>query len=171
MTKLMYKRIQTLLALVTLFVLFASFYFQYVVGLAPCPLCMMQRICVFILLGVTSLSFNTLKRAHRINCLQVFFAAAGLFFALRQLWLQSLPASQVPACMPGLDILVRYFPWKTIAQTMLWGTGECAEVTWRMWGISMAGWSTMYFAFMLLMSLFLFWCTRPPRFNTNNPLL
>ncbi|MFT4058533.1 MAG: disulfide bond formation protein B [Legionella sp.] len=171
MTKLMHQRIQTFNALVTLFVLFASFYFQYGLGLAPCPLCIMQRVCVFILLGLMSLSFRTLRRAHWVSFLQVFFAAAGLFFALRQLWLQSLPESQVPACMPGFDILVRYFPWKTIAQTMLWGTGDCAEATWHLWGISMAGWSAMYFAFMLLMGLFLFWCTRPLGVNRNNPLL
>lgn len=160
MTKLNFRRIQTFNAIVTLFVLFSSFYFQYVVGLVPCPLCIMQRICVFLLLGVMGFSFRTQKRAHLINLMQIIFALAGLFFALRQLWIQSLPASQVPACMPGLDIMMRYLPWKTVAQTMLWGTGDCAEVTWRLWGISMAGWSAMYFVFMLITGSFLFWCTR-----------
>lgn len=165
MTKLNFRRIQTFNAIVTLFVLFASFYFQYVVGLVPCPLCMMQRLCVFFLLAVMSLSFHTQKRAHAISGWMIFFAALGLFFASRQLWLQSLPAGNVPACMPGLDIMIRYFPWKTVAQTLLWGSGECAEATWHWLGISMAGWSAMYFIFMIVMGLFLFWNTHRSRFD------
>jgi protein dithiol:quinone oxidoreductase len=160
MKKITYRRIQTFNAALTVGVLFASFYFQYAVGLAPCPLCLMQRLCVFLLLAIMGLSFRTLKKARRISFLQIIFASAGLFFALRQLWLQSLPAANVPACMPGLDILIRYFPWQTIAKTLFWGTGDCAEATWHFWGISMAGWSALYFSFMLLMGCFLFWCTR-----------
>lgn len=160
MTKLMYRRIQTVSAILTLFILFASFYLQYFEGLIPCPLCVTQRICVFLLLLTMGLSFRTLKRAHHISLLQIFFAAAGLVFALRQLWLHSLPASQVPVCMPGLDILLRYFPWKTIAHTLFWGTGDCAEVTWSLWGISLPGWSAMYFILMLVVACFLYRHTR-----------
>jgi disulfide bond formation protein DsbB len=157
MTKLMYQRIQTFNALLTLIVLFVSFYFQYAQGLVPCPLCIMQRVCVFLLLGVMGLSFRTLSRARFISLMQIIFSLAGLFFALRQLWLQSLPTSQVPACLPGLDILIRYFPWKTILHTLFWGAGDCAEAPWHLWGISMAGWSAIYFVFMFLMGCFLFW--------------
>lgn len=160
MKKITYRRIQTFNALLTLLVLFASFYFQYVVGLMPCPLCMMQRVCLFLLLGFMGLSFHTERKAHYICLAQVVFASAGLFFSLRQLWLQSLPAGNVPACMPGLDILIRYFPLKTVMQSLFWGTGDCAEVTWSFWGISMPGWSALYFLFMVLMGCFLFWRTR-----------
>jgi disulfide bond formation protein DsbB len=160
MTKLTYRKIQTINALSTLCVLFLSFYFQYGLGLAPCPLCIMQRACVFLLLGVMGFSFYTLKRAHLISFMQIIFSLAGLFFASRQLWLQSLPASEVPACLPGLDILIRYFPLKTVIQTLLWGAGECSEVIWALGGVSMAGWSAMYFIFMFLISSFLFWRTR-----------
>ncbi|WP_454782778.1 disulfide bond formation protein B [Legionella sp. WA2022007384] len=160
MRKLTYKKIQTFNAMLTVFVLFASFYFQYVVGLIPCPLCIMQRVCVFLLLAVMGLSFQTLKKAHIISLLQIIISCAGLFFAIRQLWLQSLPAGEAPACMPGLDVLIRYFPWQTVVKTLFWGSGDCAEVSWRMLGISMPGWSALYFLFMALMGCFLFWHTR-----------
>ncbi len=52
MSKRTYRQIQGLLLLITVFVLFASFYFQYVLGLEPCPLCLMQRICVFLLMAL-----------------------------------------------------------------------------------------------------------------------
>lgn len=160
MTKITFKKIQTFNAVITLLVLFASFYFQYFAGLLPCPLCIMQRVCVFLLLGTVSLSFRTLQRAHLICVLQIFFASAGLFFALRQLWIQSLPAASMPACMPGLDILIRYFPWRAAFQSLFWGTGDCGEVHWQFLGISMPGWAAMYFSYMFAMGCYLLYRTR-----------
>ncbi len=160
MRKLTYKKIQLLLVLVTFFVLFASFYFQYFLGLRPCPLCIMQRVCVFLLLGLLGLSLGTLRKAHLVCLMQVVISCAGLFFSLRQLWLQSLPAGQAPACMPDLDVLIRYFPWQTVAHALFWGAGDCAEVTWSMAGISMPGWTALYFLFMATTGLLLYFRTR-----------
>lgn len=168
MRKLTYRKIQTFNAALTVFVLFASFYFQYVVGLTPCPLCIMQRLCVFLLLAVLGLSFRTLKKARIISFLQIIIACAGLYFALRQLWLQSLPPGEAPACMPGLDILIRYFPWQTVLKTLFWGTEDCAEVSWHMLGISMPGWCALYFLYMALIGCFLFWSTRSSVLHDDN---
>ena len=160
MNKPTYRSIRFFISLLTLFVLFASFYFQYIVGLQPCPLCLMQRICVFLLLLIMGLSLSTLRKAHLVSFMQILVACAGLFFASRQLWLQSLPASQTPACMPGLDVLIQYFPWQTVAHALFWGTGDCSETPWSLLGISMAGWSALYFLFMALIGLFLMMRTR-----------
>lgn len=162
MTKRTYRKIQSLLTLISFFVLFASLYFQYAMGLQPCPLCLMQRICVFLLLALMGLSLGTLKKAHFVSLLQIIIAFCGLFFSLRHLWLQSLPTGQAPACMPGLDVLIRYFPWQTVAKALFWGAGDCAETTWSMLGISMPGWSALYFLFMVLAGLLLFFRTRTP---------
>lgn len=160
MKKIIFKKLQTFNAALTALVLFASFYFQYKVGLMPCPLCLMQRVCVFLLLAVMTLSFYTIKKAHIISLWQIIISSAGLYFSLRQLWLQSLPSEQVPACVPGLEILIRYFPWQTVAKTLFWGSGECSEVSWSMLNISMPGWCAFYFSFMALMGYFLFRKTR-----------
>lgn len=162
MTKFAYRKTQSFLALLTLFVLLSSFYFQYVQGMQPCPLCLMQRICVFLLLGIMGLSLGTMKKAHLVSLMQIIIACAGLFFSLRHLWLQSLPASQAPACMPGLDILIRYFPWQTVAHALFWGAGDCAETNWSLWGISMPGWSALYFLLMAITGLILYLRTRSP---------
>jgi disulfide bond formation protein DsbB len=108
------------------------------------------------------LSLVTLRRARIISLLQVIVACAGLFFALRQLWLQSLPPGAAPACMPGLDILINYFPWQDVARALLWGTGDCAEATWSFLNISMAGWSALYFLFMAITGIYLYIRTRTP---------
>ncbi|BCA96838.1 disulfide bond formation protein B 1 [Legionella antarctica] len=160
MRKITFKKIQLFLVLVTFIVLFASFYFEYFLGLRPCPLCIMQRVCVFLLLGLMGLSLGTLKKAHLICLIQVVISCTGLFFSLRQLWLQSLPAGKAPACMPDLDVLIRYFPWQTVARALFWGAGDCAEVTWSMAGISMPGWVALYFLFMALTGLVLYFRTR-----------
>jgi disulfide bond formation protein DsbB len=162
MTKLMYRRVQYFLVLVSVFVLFFSFYAQFVLGLEPCPLCIMQRVCIFVLLGIMGLSLGSLRRARIITLIQIFVACAGLFFALRQLWLQSLPPGTAPACMPGLNILIRYFPWQDVAHALLWGSGDCAEVTWNFLSISMAGWSALYFLFMISASVYLYIRTETP---------
>lgn len=162
MTKIQYKRSQCFLAVLTAFVLFFSFYAQLVLGLQPCPLCIMQRICVFVLMGLMGFTLSTLKRARILSLLQCFVACAGLFFALRQLWLQSLPPGSTPACMPGLDVLIHYFPWQEVARALLWGSGDCAEATWHFLGISMAGWAALYFIFMAFSTFYLYRRTRTP---------
>jgi protein dithiol:quinone oxidoreductase len=161
MNKLTLRRIQNFNTLLTLFILFASFYFEYVLNLTPCPLCIMQRICVFLLLAIMGLSLQTLKRAHLIALSQIFIAGAGLYFALRQLWLASLPPGNAPACMPGLDVLLHYFPWQTVVKALFLGTGDCGAVNWRMLGISMPGWCALYFLFIMIMGSLFYWQTRP----------
>lgn len=140
-----YKNTQLSLLWITASVLLASFYLQYFLGLNPCPLCIMQRVCLFILLGLLGLSLKLLNKARIICVLQISIASIGLYFALRQLWLQSLPAGSAPACMPGMDVLLRFFPWQTVAHAFLWGSADCAEIKWTLLGISIPGWAGLYF--------------------------
>ena len=158
MSKRVYRRLQGLLLLSTILVLWAAFYFQFVHGLQPCPLCLMQRYCalLFGMLSMMGLCLSTRSRGKVVGIFQMLFAAAGLFFALRQVWLKSLPSGEVPACLPGLDVLIHYFPWRNILLALFWGTGECAEVTWRLLGFSMPAWSALYFLTMFFGSGLLF---------------
>ena len=158
MNKIAYRRVQSLLLMLTISVLWAAFYLQYVGGLQPCPLCLAQRACLFIIgfFCFTGYTVASPRRARVVAGFQMFFALAGLFFALRQLWLQFLPADQVPACLPGLDVLVHYFPWHHVLYALFWGTGDCAEVTWRLFGFSMPAWAALYFACLFLASAVVF---------------
>jgi disulfide bond formation protein DsbB len=140
------------LFLLTFIVLCSSLYFQYALGYEPCPLCMMQRICIFILMLLTLFSciISSQSRVKVLVIGQIIFCVAGLYFAGRQVWLQSLLPGNTPACMPGLDVLLEYFPWKTIAHALFWGDGGCAAVTWKFLGLSMAAWSALFFIFILI---------------------
>lgn len=134
----------------------AAMYFQHVEGLDPCPLCIFQRVA-FIVMGVVFL-ICLLHNPGRIG--QVFYGilamAAGLLgaaIAARHVWLQNIPEDQVPECGPGLDYLLDAFPFSKVLETVLKGSGECAEVSWTLFAISMPGWSLIWLVLLTLLSL------------------
>lgn len=135
-------------------------------GLEPCPLCWLQRFG-FMAAGVVSL----LAALHgpggvgtRIyGFLMVVGSGAGLAVAGRQLWLQSLPADQVPACGPSVDYMLEVLPWMDVLTTALRGTGDCAEVTWRFLGLSIPGWTAVFFTLMIVTGLVLMLRTPKPK--------
>ncbi len=157
-TKRFYRNSQALLAFITLAVLAVSFYFQYAEGMEPCPLCIMQRIMIFFLLFFTlvGIRINATGRAILVTAGQMVFSVFGMYFSGRQLWLQSLPADNAPACMPGLEVLMKYFPVQDLIHALLWGAGDCAKVSWRMLGVTMPGWSLFYFIGMFLAAAILY---------------
>lgn len=143
------RLIQLVVISLSAIVFFASLYLQYFGQLQPCPLCLMQRACVLIIFIFATLSLCLKQQKSRqimVIC-QVLFALAGLYFAGRHLWLMSLPASEIHACVPGIDILIRYFPWEDIAHALFWGSGDCTEITWNFLGLSLPAWSALYFLF------------------------
>ncbi len=155
MSKRVYRSFQSLLCLITFVVVFMSFYFQYALGMEPCPLCLMQRVCALVLgmFCLMGMCLSTLHRARWVAVFQALVALAGIYFAGRQIWLQSLPPDQTPACLPGLGMMLEYFPWQDIVHALLLGAGDCAHVDWQWYGISMAGWSLLYFIGMGIASL------------------
>jgi len=123
-------------------------YMQYVMELYPCPLCITQRIFI-IAVGITGLlAFFLNPRAIGRKIFAVFgilFAVIGASFSIRQLYLQSLPKDQVPACGPDLGYLLENFPLMDALSVLLRGDGNCAEVQWSLFGISIPGWTLVAF--------------------------
>ncbi|MDP4548118.1 MAG: disulfide bond formation protein B [Marinobacter sp.] len=133
-----------------------AFYMEHVMGMKPCPLCWLQRFG-FMGAGLVSLIafvHGPAEVGRRVyGFLLVVTAGAGLGIAGRQLWLQSLPADQVPACGPSVDYLLQVLPWFDVLKTALRGTGDCAEVVWRFLGLSIPGWTAVFFAGLVLLGL------------------
>jgi protein dithiol:quinone oxidoreductase len=132
-------------------------YLQHVDGQEPCPLCIFQRVA-FIALGlvflVAALHGPGKTGAIVYGVLGFIFAAAGTGLASRHVWLQSLPADQVPACGPGLSYMLEQFPLMRMLQSVLAGSGECAEAGWKFLGLTIAGWSLIWF---VLLGGFMIW--------------
>jgi disulfide bond formation protein DsbB len=132
-----------------------AFYLQYVEGIEPCPLCMLQRICV-VAMGVVFLiaAFHNPGRAGAgvYALLQLLFGGAGAALAARQVWLQSLPKDQVPACGMGLNYMLDTLPFTDVLRKVLEGSGECAEKGWEFLHLSIAGWTLVFFVAMIAAS-------------------
>ena len=126
---------------------------EFALGLAPCPLCMMQRIW-FALTGIVAwigLSHN--PRWGIYPLISALCAMVGGGFAIRQLWLQSLPADQVPSCGPDLSYMIDAFPLGDLLVAMTSGTGDCAVVHDVIPLMSIAGWSLLGFSLLLFASV------------------
>lgn len=118
-------------------------YSQHVLLLDPCPLCIMQRIAV-ILLGIVFLA-AAIHDPERFGIsvyavLSGVVAIVGASIAGWHVRLQNLPADEVPGCGPGLDYIMDNFPLQDALGLIFKGSGECAEVAWRLLGLSMPVW-------------------------------
>ncbi len=142
--------------ILTFVMISGSYYFQWIEHLEPCLLCIMQRFCVLALFGILSASLilTTLRWQIFLAFLESLVALCGLYFAMRQIWLQALPQDQLPACLPGFDTLIHYFPWQMVIKALFLGTAQCGEVTWRGFGLSMPAWCGFYFFGMVIHALF-----------------
>lgn len=120
-----------------------ALYAEHVLLLAPCPLCVFQRLAV-ISLGLVFLVValhNPADTGRRMYAALIFLAAAaGVGVASRHVWLQNLPADQVPSCGPGFDYIVDSFPLSEALRLIFTGSGECATIDWNFLGLSMPAW-------------------------------
>ena len=126
---------------------------EFALGLAPCPLCMMQRIW-FALTGLVAwLGLSHNPRWGIYPLVSALCAMVGGGFAIRQLWLQSLPADQVPSCGPDLSYMIDAFPLGDLLVAMTSGTGDCAVIHDVIPLMSIAGWSLLGFSLLLFASV------------------
>ena len=133
-----------------------ALYLQHVDGLEPCPLCIFQRVGVMaaaLVLLVASLHGPKRIGVRLYGLLTALAAIGGGAVAIRHIWLQSLPADEVPACGPGLEYMMDVFPMQNVIQQVLAGSGECAEMDWAFMGLSLPAWSLVVFSGFLLLAL------------------
>ena len=136
----------------------ALFFFQRFLGLEPCPLCILQRVVVMSLgmvLLVAAIHGPNGWGNRIYGGLITLIAGSGAAIAGRHVWLQSLPADQVPECGPTLDYILETFPLSKALQLVLHGSGECAKVEWQFLGLSIPAWTLIAFSGFILFGLML----------------
>ena len=132
-----------------------GFYLEYFQNLSPCPLCLLQRLFYFMILLINVFSLFLLSAVrYKITslCISTFFSLLGAITAGRQVWLQHLPSDQIPECGPGAAYLLEVYPLQKVLEIIYRGSGSCAETLWEFLGLSIAGWSTIFFVFLLTYS-------------------
>ena len=142
-------------ALVCILLLAYAYYLQYVQGLEPCPLCLVQRGFFYLVLTVLIVGAVHGRGRKIYGPLAALFAVGGAATAGRQLWLQSLPADKVPQCGPDLFFMLENFPLSRTLEKLFTGTGECAVVDWSFLGLSIAEWSLAWFLALFAYALWL----------------
>ena len=130
-------------------------FMEHVLGLDPCPLCLMQRLWTLFAGAIVLVALLHTPRLGRYPALVLFCSIGGGAFSVRQLWLQSLPPDAVPACGPDMGYMLEVFPLSEILKAMTFGTGNCSEVTWSLLGISIAGWAL--FGFIAMATIAALW--------------
>lgn len=139
-----------------------ALYEQDINYVEPCPMCIMQRVAL-IGIGIISLIFcliNPRKLWLKIGAVLVSVSGlTGVGIAARQLWLQSLPPDQVPACGPGLKDMLEMMPFWDVMGRALKGTGDCAKIDWTLFGLSMPFWSGLFMLCMVIFTWVMVYCT------------
>ena len=120
-------------------------YLQHVVGLNPCPMCIVQR---YALIGVVVLALIGWRwRGWGLAVTGVLLALCagfGAFTAARQSWLQWYPP-EVVNCGRDFYGMVENFPLNRAIPMIFKGSGDCSKIDWTFWGGSIANWSFVCF--------------------------
>ena len=133
------------------FLLAGALVMEHVFQMDPCPLCLMQRVW-FAIAGLLALGALIHSPRWGIYPLLTMLAALiGGGFSIRQLWLQSLPEDQIPACGPDMTYMLENFPMADVLAAMTRGTGDCAAVTWQ-FGLTIPGWALVGFIAILIVA-------------------
>ncbi|WP_087143475.1 disulfide bond formation protein B [Crenothrix polyspora] len=147
--------------------LMAGAYLQFAEKLEPCPLCISQRIAIFL----TGISFlvaaihNPKQTGITVYAiLGAIIALCGASISARHIWLQHLPPDKVPECSPGLEFVFQNFPISNTLKLMLNGTGECAKIDWTLLGFSIPEWTLLAFLALAILSLVQIWNPKTSRY-------
>ena len=133
-----------------------AYLFQLIGYYDPCPLCILQR-WAFGLIALCGLALLIPNLYPLINKIILFiaslFSLGGGMIAGRQIYLQHLPADQIPTCAPPMDFLMDTLPFMELIQTILLGDGNCAEYQWR-FIFNFAEWALLFFVMLFVYNLY-----------------
>ena len=136
--------------------LIAVYYMEGYLGLAPCPLCILDRIVIACLaiLFLLALLINPRKTGQLIFSLPIAaFSMLGIALAWRHVWLQGLSGQALPDCAPDLTYMLDNFPLLETLSIVLNTSGECARVDWRFLSLSIPQQTLILFVALLMHAL------------------
>jgi disulfide bond formation protein DsbB len=152
------RRVLAAIALACIALLGFGLYLQHVVGLEPCPMCIVQRYALA-LVALTAGGFAFARSRYAFigsAALLTVLGIAGAFVAARQSWLQWYPP-EIASCGRDLYGMIETFPLKRALPMIFRGSGDCTKVDWTFLGGSIANWSFLCFCAIALLSAALTW--------------
>jgi len=153
--------ILALIGLICVGLLSFGLYLQHVVGLEPCPMCIVQRYALVLIALVATLGcfWSGQLITLAIGCTLLGLSAGGAYVAARQSWLQLYPP-EVVSCGRDFYGMIETFPLKTAIPMIFRGGGDCSQVDWTFLGGSIANWSFVTFIGLGLSAIVCLWASR-----------
>jgi protein dithiol:quinone oxidoreductase len=148
------RRILALVSAVCIAMLAFGFYLQHVVGLEPCPMCIVQRYALVLVALVGAIAAAIGGRGVLLagSGLIVLLSGFGAFVAARQSWLQWYPP-EVASCGRDFYGMIETFPLQRAIPMIFKGSGDCTKVDWTFLGGSIANWSFLVFCLLAIVAL------------------
>ena len=145
-SKLPSGRVLGALSVICVLMLAFGLYLQHVVGLEPCPMCIVQRYAlVLVALFACAGALMRSGPGQKVSAaLMVITSLGGAFVAARQTWLQWYPPETV-SCGRDLYGMIEAFPLQRAIPLIFKGSGDCSKVDWTFLGGSIANWSFVCF--------------------------
>ena len=157
------RRLLAAICLISMGLLAFGLYLQHVVGLQPCPMCIVQRYAL-LLVGLCA-GLAALSRARWAwiagSLAGGVFAGLGAFTAARQSWLQWHPP-EVASCGRDIYGMIEAFPLQRAIPMIFRGSGDCSAVDWTFLGGTIANWSFLWFVAFGVVFVALAWAHRRP---------
>lgn len=120
---------------------------QHLLRLAPCPLCIFQRL-LYMVVGLVALA-GVLLPGRRLlwSALIAALASGGVAVAGYQTWMQAFPLLATECGYSDPNLIERLVDWLGMQWPDLFlATGFCTSREWEFLGLSMANWSLLVFA-------------------------
>lgn len=132
-----------------------ALFLQHGRGLEPCPMCILQRYAFvgIALVALIAALHGPLAIGRRIyGGLLCLLAATGGGIAIRHVYLEHYPP-QIVDCGADLGYMLESFTMSDMLPMIFRGTGDCSKVPWRFLGLSIAEWSLIWFAILLVAAM------------------
>lgn len=151
-----YRQVNALACLLCVIYLITAFLIQNYQALLPCPLCMLQRWIIGLLLAIfliASIHARSTPQARFYAAFTFVISLVGIFLSGRHLWLLHHPPKTIGVCSPDLFYLFKQLPFPEAVKTLFWGSGDCATMAGYFWGLSLPSWTLLGFLSLAVISL------------------
>lgn len=150
------RRVLALMAAACVAMLVFGLYLQHVVGLEPCPMCIVQRYALVLVALVSGITAFTSRKSLLVtgSLLTLLLAGFGAFVAARQSFLQWYPPEEA-SCGRDFYGMIETFPLRRAIPMIFKGSGDCTKIDWTFLGLSIANWSFLCFVAIALVMLVL----------------
>jgi disulfide bond formation protein DsbB len=135
----------------------AALYFQHVIGLEPCYLCILQRIA-FLIIGFGCLITLINPKNHILRKFGYLSwlggSSLGIYAGGNLIYMQSQPPEMFSSCSMGADQLMETFSFIEYLPMLFNGSGDCSTSSGAFLGLTFEQWTLGLFI-MISLSLFL----------------